>query len=115
MRAHISTRGAALAHGLVALLALASLWSVDYLPTHDGPQHIFGVHASQRLDDPATGYGRFLEPNLPITGHGFALVFAPFDYWLPWRTATRLALSCLVLAWCGGAFCLARAVQPQRA
>jgi hypothetical protein len=113
--AHISRRLPLLAHGLVALLALASVWSVDYLPTHDGPQHIFGVHASQRLDEPATGYGRFLEPNLPITSHGFALVFAPFDLWLPWRTATRLALSCLVLVWCAGAFFLVRAVQPRRA
>jgi hypothetical protein len=104
-----------LAHGLVALLALAAVWGVDYLPTHDGPQHIFGVHASQRLGDPEVGYGRFLEPNLPITSHGFALVFAPFDRWLPWRTATRLALSCLVLVWCAGAFFLARAVQPGRA
>jgi hypothetical protein len=104
-----------LAHGLVALLALAALWSVDYLPTHDGPQHIFGVHASQRLGEPDIGYGRFLEPNFPITSHGFALVFAPFDRWLPWRTATRLALSCLVLVWCAGAFFLVRAVEPQRA
>lgn len=115
VRACIARRLPLLAHGLLALLALAAVWGVDYLPTHDGPQHIFGVHASQRLGDPEIGYGRFLEPNFPITSHGFALVFAPFDRWLPWRTATRLALSCLVLVWCAGAFFLARAVQPRRA
>jgi hypothetical protein len=111
----IERRLPVLAHGLLALLAVASVWSVDYLPTHDGPQHIFGVHAAQRLDEPDTGYGRFLAPNVPLTAHGFAMVFAPFDAWLPWRTATRIALSCMVLLWSVGTFLLARAVEPRRA
>jgi hypothetical protein len=98
----------------VALLAVAGVWCVDYLPTHDGPQHIFSVHAASRLDDPATGWGRFLEPGLPLTNHGFALVFGPFDRVLPWRTATRIALTALVLTWCAGALLLARALHPAR-
>jgi hypothetical protein len=105
----------ALVHALVTLLAIGSVWSIDYLPTHDGPQHIYALHAAQHLDDAATGYGRFLEPNIPITSHGFELVFTPFDAWLPWRTATQMALSCLLLAWCVGTFWLARAVEPRRA
>jgi len=104
-----------LAHGLLAVLAVASVWCVDYLPTHDGPQHIFSLHAAHHLDESTTGYGRFLEANVQITNHGFAMVFSPFDAWLPWRTATRLALSCMVLLWCVGTFLLVRAVEPRRA
>jgi hypothetical protein len=106
---------AAAAWGVVTLLALASIWTLDYLPTHDGPQHVFGVHAASRLDDLATGWGRFLEPGLPLTSHGFALAFGPFDRVLPWRSALRVALSLLVLTWCAGALALARAVHPERA
>jgi hypothetical protein len=111
----IERRLPVLAHGLLALLAVASVWSVDYLPTHDGPQHIFSVHAAHRLDESTTGYGRFLAPNVPLTNHGFAMLFAPFDAWLPWRTATRIALSCMVLLWCAGTFLLVRAIEPRRA
>jgi hypothetical protein len=98
----------------VAALAIAGVWSVDYLPTHDGPQHIFSVHASSRLDDAATGYGRFLEPGFPLTNHGFGLVFAPFDRLLPWRPAVKLALSLLVLGWSAAVMLLARSLDPGR-
>jgi len=107
-------RGAWGAAGVLALLAVAGVWSVDYLPTHDGPQHVFTVHAASRLAEPASGYGRFLEPGHPLTNHGFALVFGPADRWLPWRTALRIALTVLVLAWSAGAMLLARAVHPGR-
>ncbi len=106
---------AAAALGLVALAALGALWSVDYLPTHDGPQHIFTAHAANHLGDAARGYARFVEPRVPLTNHGFAVLFGPLDRWLPWRTATRLALSGLLLTWCLGAFWLARTVEPRRA
>jgi len=36
----------------VALLAgaIAALWTIDLLPTHDGPQHVFTIHAANHLD-----------------------------------------------------------------
>lgn len=115
MERKITADGAASgALGLVALVALVALWSVDYLPTHDGPQHIFTIHAANHLEDAARGYGRFVEPRLPLTNQGFALFFGPLDRFLPWRTATRLALSGILLVWCAGAFLLARVVHPQR-
>ncbi len=99
--------------GLAALL-VAAVWCVDYLPTHDGPQHIFAIHAANHLDDASNGYGRYLELASPVTNHGFALLYAPFDRLLPWRLALRLALTLLVLLWAAGCFALARAVHPAR-
>lgn len=69
---------------LPALLALlcavaASVASFDYLPTHDGPQHIYTIHASNHLDDPKLGYSRWFEANTPISSNGFAVLFAPLD------------------------------------
>ena len=105
--------GLALA-GVLAALVLA-VAGVGYLPTHDGPQHVFTVHAAQHADAPETGWGHWLAPNVPVTNHGFATVFAPFDAWLPWRTALRAALSLLVVAWGLAVFALARAVRAERA
>jgi hypothetical protein len=108
----------AAAAGLVLALVvganLAGVWSVDYLPTHDGPQHIFTLHAANRLGDPEAGYDRFLRAGMPITNHGFAALYAPFDLGLPWRTATRIALTGMLLLWCGGGIALARALHARR-
>jgi len=99
--------------GVLAALVLA-VSSVGYLPTHDGPQHVFTVHAAQHGDAAGTGWDRWLEPNLPVTNHGFAAVFAPFDAWLEWRLALRASLALMVLAWGGAVFAFVRAVRPER-
>lgn len=110
-----AARWAAAAHALVTLLAVASVWSVAYLPTHDGPQHIFGLHAANHMDETAHGWSLWLEPSTPLTSNGFSLFFTPFDRWLGWRDATRAALTGLVLVWCVGAWLLARAFDARRA
>ncbi|MDH5307039.1 MAG: hypothetical protein OEW02_07640 [Myxococcales bacterium] len=104
-----------LAAELLLLLAVAgAVAGVAYLPTHDGPQHIFTVHAANHLEDPQTGWGRWFEPNLPLSSYGFAVVFAPLDAWLPWDLAARGALALMVFAWALGAFVFVRAVRPER-
>ena len=59
---------------LLAAMSLAAIWSIDYLPTHDGPQHIYTVHAANHLAEPDNGYGRFLEAGHPISAMGFVIV-----------------------------------------
>jgi len=108
-------RGAAAVHALVLAALLAALWCVDYLPTQDGPQHVFSAHARARLDDPRLGYGRWLEPGAPVTNLGFAWVYGGFERWLPWRRALALALGVQVAVWSAGAFALARSLAPGRA
>ncbi|TFG95525.1 MAG: hypothetical protein E4H11_04905, partial [Myxococcales bacterium] len=85
-------RGAAAVHALVLAAMLAALWCVDYLPTQDGPQHLFSVHAAHRLDDLRLGYGRWLEPGTPITNLGFAWVYGGLEHFFVWQRALALAL-----------------------
>ena len=98
----------------VVAIGLASILSTHYLPTHDGPQHIYTVHAAQNLGDAEAGFDRYLEVGHPITAHGFAAVFAPFDSWLPWLDAYRIALAIMLLVWISGSVALARSLNPRR-
>ena len=52
--------------------------SVEYLPTHDGPQHIFTLHAANHLDAAGMGWQRWLEPNTPLSSQGFTAIFGSF-------------------------------------
>lgn len=108
-------RAAAAVHALLLLALLAALWCVDYLPTQDGPQHVYSVHAAHRLEDPRLGYGRWLEPGTPVTNLGFAWVYGALERALPWRRALALALGVQVVVWSAGAFALARGIAPGRA
>ncbi len=98
---------------LLVALVLAVV-SVPYLPTNDGPQHIFTLHATNHLDEPGRGWREWLAPHQPLSSRGFATVFTPLDLLLPWRAATRVALAVMVAVWAAGAFALARAVHPGR-
>ena len=101
------------AGGLSVLLLLAVGW-VDYLPTNDGPQHIFAAHALHRLDDPALGYGRYLEPGGAITDIGFEAVFGTLERFLPWRPAVRITLCLFALGWAWSVLALAAALDRGR-
>ncbi|APR78459.1 Hypothetical protein A7982_03806 [Minicystis rosea] len=104
--------------GLFALASLgviASLWIVDYLPTHDGPQHVFLGHLSNHFDDPGAGYAAWLERGHPRTALGFNVLFAAFEKFAGWRTALKLTLTLTALAWGFGHVALSRALHPQRA
>jgi hypothetical protein len=100
---------------LLLVAVVAAVAGVDYLPTHDGPQHVYTIHAAARLDDPVTGWGEWFEANTPVSNHGFSVVFTPLDAWLPWRIALRVSLALMTAAWVAGAFALARALHPARA
>jgi len=94
---------------------LAAVWCVDYLPTHDGPQHVFLGHLENHFDDPGAGWGRYLERGQAVTGLGFAVVFSMLERVTAWRTALRLTLSAITLLWGWGYLGLAAAIHPRRA
>ena len=79
-------------------LGMATLWCVDYLPTNDGPQHIFLGHAENLYSEPNAVYGRQLIPQLQFAGRGFALWWNPLEPLLGFRDATRVVLS-LFYSW----------------
>jgi len=83
--------------------APAGVGWVDYLPTNDGPQHIFTAHALHRLDDPALGYGRYLEPGGAITDIGFEAVFGTLERFLPCGRPSASPSACL--HWAGLGAC----------
>ncbi len=86
-----------------------------YIPTHDGPQHVYAVHVANHLGDPARGWESWFEIARPVTSLGFAAVFGPLDLWLPWPVALRCTVAVLALFWAGAAYALARALHPERA
>jgi hypothetical protein len=87
------------------VLGMATLWCVDYLPTNDGPQHIFLGHVENHYSDPTTIYGRQLEPQPQLTSRGFALWWTPLEPLLGFRDATRVVLS-LFYSWTFGGYAL---------
>jgi hypothetical protein len=98
---------------LLLLTAAAAAWP-PYLPTHDGPQHVFGIHAANHLDAAERGWDRWLRPNLAPTNHGFGVIFGPLDAALPWPLALRAALAAMTLLWLASAWVFAGAVHPER-
>jgi hypothetical protein len=98
----------------IAAASLAAIWTVDYIPTHDGPQYVFVLHARNRLADPATGWGTYFQPGHPTTNLGFAFLYGPLDRLFPWRTALKLTVSAMALLWMAGAVAFARSLHRDR-
>lgn len=102
------------AAGLASLALLAVVWCVDYLPTHDGPQHIFGSYLNNHLDDAAKNYAAYFRPGGAVTGLGFSIFFSSLEVLLPWRIALGVTLSVVLLGWAWGFFFLCRTLEPRR-
>lgn len=96
--------------GLIAALAV-----VRYLPTHDGPQHIFLGHVENHFADAGSIYPRYFSPSGGIAARGFLTIFAPFESFMSWRAAHQVTVGIIVILWSWGALALARAVHPGRA
>ena len=94
---------------------LSALWCVDYLPTHDGPLHIFAGHLENHFDDPGAVYPTYIERGHPFTAIGFHLLFSPLEGVLPWRTAFRVALSIIALIWAFGHLAVCASLDRRRA
>lgn len=95
--------------GLVCALAV-----VRYLPTHDGPQHIFLAHLESHFSDPGANYSDYYKPTTALTSKGFALLYGPLLDLLPWRPALQVTLGVLVLTWAWGMLAFVHAVSPKR-
>jgi hypothetical protein len=100
---------------VASIAVLVAVWIVDYLPTHDGPQHLLLGHLENHFGDPGAGFDRFLQPGFQVTEFGFNVVFAPLEQLFSWRTALRLTLSLDVLVWGWGYTALVAAIDRRRA
>ncbi len=104
---------------LAVALALSVLVGIavglpDYLPTNDGPQHVFALHASRHLDDVGSGYARFLTLGTTFSQLGFDLVYGIWDGFLSWRGALRASLVTMTLLWAWGVVALVAAAGGRR-
>ena len=90
-----------------------AIWCVPFLPTHDGPKHIYAGHVRSHIDDPAYA-GEYL-PSYPLTSFGFSLLYALFERVVPWQAAYALAWTLAILTLPVGVWQLARAFDPARA
>jgi hypothetical protein len=93
---------------------LAALFAVRYLPTHDGPQHIFLAHLDSHFSDPGATYSDFYRPTTALTSKGFALLYGPLAELLPWRSAVQVTLAIILLTWSWGTLAFVDAVSPAR-
>ncbi|HTY28751.1 MAG TPA: hypothetical protein VMD51_11505, partial [Mycobacterium sp.] len=95
---------------LLSVLAAAAVAVPPYLPTNDGPEHVFSSHAASRLDDASLGYGRYLKLGATFSQAGFDHLLAFFELFLTWRSALRACLAFMVLLWAWGVVALAAAI-----
>ncbi len=104
----------------VTALAAASLglWlaltASPYFVTNDGPQHIMMGHIENVYEGENPIYRHFLAPAPQYAGRGFAALFVPLESFLPWRTAYRLTVFAILLAWSWGFVALVHAIDPRR-
>jgi hypothetical protein len=99
---------------LASMASVASLWTVDYLPTNDGPQHLLAAHIEAHYGDPGTVYADLLALEPQFAGRGFSMVFLPLQAVLPWKVALRVALSLITAAWGWGFAAFVLAVDDRR-
>lgn len=81
---------------------LYALWVVPYLPTQDGPHHVFSAHIENHYSDPSSIYPAFYRVLPQFAGKGFSILFAPLETLLPWRVALRVTLSLIALSFAWG-------------
>jgi len=99
---------------LATLGVIAAMNVVSYLPTHDGPQHVYQVHVENHFGDPGAPYSDFYAPAPGLAARGFSFVYGPLEAVLPWRPALRIALTAIVLLWCWGACAWASSLGSPR-
>ena len=100
--------------GALSWLLVASITSVDYLPTNDGPERIFSGQMLNHLHDPGRGYDKYLSESATLTNVGFEMVFARFEPWLGWRRAYQVVICLIALLWAWGGCALAASLGKEK-
>jgi hypothetical protein len=99
----------------LSVLLVATVSSVTYLPTNDGPEAVFSTHAQNHYNDAASAVLRAqLVPTWQFAAKGFTLLYAPLERFMGWEAGLRVALSVIVLGTAWGFLTLVRAINPER-
>jgi hypothetical protein len=100
---------------LLSVLLVASLLSVDYLSTSDGPERILSGYLQNHLHDPGRGFDRFVRAVPTLTDIGFEEVFVQLEPHLGWRLAHQVTLCLIALVWAWGLMALAASLGERNA
>jgi hypothetical protein len=99
---------------LLSILVGVAVGGPDYLPTNDGPNHVFTSYVARHLDDPAESWGRYLRPGAAFSNIGFHSLYGFWMHFLSWRSALRASLVTMALLWAWGVAALAAALGRRR-
>lgn len=109
-----TSRAEWVAFAVASLLLVASLWIVDYLPTHDGPQHVFLAYLNNHYSDEGRNYSFYYDQGRALTSLGFNLLFGMAELVFDWRVALQIVLSIIVLVWAWGGRTMVAAIHRER-
>ncbi|HVT59203.1 MAG TPA: hypothetical protein VHR45_12465 [Thermoanaerobaculia bacterium] len=101
----------------LAFLYLVPFWAVPYLPTTDGPCHLFNAWVLRHYADPAQAEwlgSIFAIDGRPVPNWFTHLAMALLMWVVPPLVAEKLLVSGLVLLLLGGLWYLAGSVDPER-
>ena len=56
---------------LLSCLAVVAIWSVDYVPLHDGPEYIAACAYAHQLEDPDSPRHAYLIRSTAVTTQGY--------------------------------------------
>ncbi|MBL8743906.1 MAG: hypothetical protein JNK04_22510, partial [Myxococcales bacterium] len=89
---------------------VASVWSVPFVPTNDGPQALLLAHIDAHYDDPGSIFPLQLTRGLGLSGRGFMFLYAPLEG-IPWPNGVRVAQALMLLGFAWGVAALTRALD----
>lgn len=93
-------------------LCLWPIWSLDFLPMQDYPQHLFISHITSHINDPALNYSQYYQSELqPGPYSFFYLALELISGIVPTVIAGKIFVSCYILLLTFLAARLARRVQ----
>ncbi|MES2503815.1 MAG: hypothetical protein V4534_02945 [Myxococcota bacterium] len=102
---------------ICAVLTIAMVrcaWLVPYLPTNDGPMHLYGAYLKNRCTDlNLLGFAKL--GFIPLNPYqGFMIIMAPLEKWLGWQVGIKVALSIILVLNAWGFCALVIAFKPKR-
>lgn len=72
-----------------------AIWSVPFLPTHDGPKTLYASHVWSHAGEP--GYAAEFRRGAPVTNLGFAFLYSGLERLASWHVAYALVWTFVVL------------------
>jgi len=97
-----------------SIAVVGAVLVAPYLPSQDGPQHLYLAHLSIHYSDPGSIYAETYRPTQAVTAQGFNFLYSPLAELLPWRRALQVTLGIILLGWSWAFVALTRALRPER-